>query len=69
MYKKSDFSGDLSFMGLADILQMLNSGRRTGILQLFGNHSPNKALVYFQEGSPIDAVYENLSGIEALYTG
>ena len=68
MHNKSDFSGDLSFMGLADTLQMLNSSRRTGILQIAGNHTSNKGLVYFHEGSPIDAACDHLSGIDALYS-
>ncbi|MDY6952250.1 MAG: cyclic nucleotide-binding domain-containing protein [Thermodesulfobacteriota bacterium] len=61
------FAGDLSFIGLADILQMLGSNRSTGVVRITTKGVSGPGLIYFQDGNPINATNGQLQGIEAIY--
>jgi len=61
------FAGDLSFIGLADILQMLGSNRSTGVVRITTKHVSSHGLIYFKDGNPINATNGPLQGIEAIY--
>jgi hypothetical protein len=61
------FAGDLSFIGLADILQMLGSNRSTGVVRITTKHVSSPGLIYFKDGNPINATNGPLQGIEAIY--
>jgi hypothetical protein len=67
MLAEAVFAGDLSFISLADILQMLGSNRSTGILRLTSQHVPTHGLIYFKDGNPINATNGSLQGIKAVY--
>jgi CRP-like cAMP-binding protein len=62
------FSGNLDFFSLPDLLQMLGNNGATGILRLYGPHSPHPGLIYFDEGQPIHALSDDKLGLEALYS-
>jgi len=61
-------SGDLTFLSLADLLQMLGGNGASGILRLHSPHSPQPGLAYFLNGNPIHAICGDKSGIDALYS-
>jgi CRP-like cAMP-binding protein len=68
MNAKADLSGNLSFLNLADLIQLLGSNGVTGILRIVGYYSQHPGLIYFENGNPINAESGNLTGIDALYS-
>lgn len=60
-------TGDLTFLSLADLLQLLGGNGSSGILRLHSPHSPEPGLVYFQNGNPVHALAPGRQGVEALY--
>jgi len=61
------FSGSLLFLSLADVFQLLGGNNCTGILTLSNPSSPDKAFVYFVNGNPINTVWGDLKGLDAVY--
>ena len=61
------FSGDLRFLGIPDLLQLIATNNSTGILELTNPHAMGPASVIFLRGSPTHATYASLRGLEALY--
>ena len=61
------FSGDLRFLGIPDLLQLIATNNSTGILELTNPHAMGPASVIFLRGSPLHATYASLRGLEALY--
>lgn len=59
--------GRLAFMGLADVFQILGGNQSTGVLQLTTPYSDKSGYVYFVNGSPVNATFGSLAGIEAIY--
>lgn len=62
---QSHFSGHLQDIGVIDLLQAFESGRRSGVLQI--EHGARSATVLFKSGKVIDAEQGQLRGEEALY--
>ena len=60
-------TGDLAFLNLADLLQMLGSNGSSGILRLRSPHSAEPGLAYFDSGNPVHAICADKRGIDALY--
>ncbi len=61
-------SGNLNFISLADLFQLINTTGSTGILRLINSYVPNPGLVFFIDGNPINAKNGELSGVEAVYS-
>jgi hypothetical protein len=61
------FSGNLRFLGIPDLLQLIATTNSTGILGLKNPHAPGPASVTFLRGNPTHAVYASLRGLEAVY--
>ncbi|MBI5416933.1 DUF4388 domain-containing protein [Candidatus Poribacteria bacterium] len=57
--------GDLSHFSLPDIIQLIGMGKRTGMLEL--KREKETGIVYFHEGQPVHAIFNNLKGEEAAY--
>ena len=68
MNSRIAFSGCLEFMGLADVFQMLGSNNNTGVLQITNDYLPNRGLIYFRNGHPINAINGPLRGLKAIYS-
>ncbi len=66
MNAKTDLSGNLSFLSLADLIQLIGSNGVTGILRIVGDYSRHPGLIYFEKGNPINAENGTLTGIDAL---
>ena len=61
------FSGNLRFLGIPDLLQLIATTNSTGILGLTNTYALGPASVTFLRGNPIHANYASLTGLEALY--
>jgi CRP-like cAMP-binding protein len=64
---KNVLTGDLKYLGLGDILQLIGANGSTGVLKLSCRYVPHPALLYFQDGNPVDARCGDLGGLDALY--
>ncbi|MFC1654542.1 response regulator, partial [Myxococcota bacterium] len=66
--QKARFAGTLSDMGVVDLIQTIEIGRKTGIIH-FTSHDdpPRMGEVYFRNGKVIDATLGKLEGEKAVY--
>ena len=62
------FLGNLRFLGIPDLLQLIATTNSTGILGLTNPYAMGPASVTFIKGNPTHATYSSLSGLDALYT-
>lgn len=60
-------TGELNFIGLADVFQILGGNNSTGVLHLTSPYAEVPAEVYFMDGNPINAVFGSLKGLDAIY--
>lgn len=67
MYGKAVLAGNLSFVSLADLFQILGGNNCTGVLHIASQYAPNPGLIYFGNGNPINATSGPLHGIDAIY--
>ncbi len=58
--------GNLSFLGLGELLQLFGGSGSTGILKLTSMHTENPGFIYIIDGNPIDAEFEDQKGNEVL---
>ncbi len=66
--QKVRFSGNLADMGVVDLIQTIEIGRKTGIALFHSATEPPKhATVYFRAGKVIDAELGKLHGEKAVY--
>ena len=63
---KNVLTGNLKYLGLGDIIQLLGANASTGILRLNNKYLPKPAFVYFEEGNPINAQHEEKNGLDVL---
>jgi CheY-like chemotaxis protein len=62
--QRAGFSGNLSDMGVVDLVQTFEIGRKTGTILILGERH---GTVYFKEGRVIDAELGSLRGESAFY--
>jgi hypothetical protein len=60
-----DFRGDLSQVGVTDLLQILSMNQRTGVLTL--STATGVGEVRLVQGEIVDAIYRRIEGSKALY--
>jgi CRP-like cAMP-binding protein len=60
-------AGDLSFISLADIFQILGGNNSTGTLHITSQHTSTPGLIHFANGNPINGATGPLHGIDAIY--
>ncbi len=61
-------AGKLTFIGLADLIQLLGTNGSTGILKLITPYATAPGFIYFEKGNPVDAAVNSLTGLDALYS-
>lgn len=61
----SGMTGELSEIGVVDLLQLINSSMKTGVIEFFLEQG--RAMVFFNEGEIIYARFLKLRNKEALY--
>ncbi|MEE9566904.1 MAG: cyclic nucleotide-binding domain-containing protein [Desulfobacteria bacterium] len=59
-------AGNLDFLSLGDILQLLGSNGSTGILRIKSRYVQDPGLIYMVDGNPANASNGSLTGLEAL---
>ena len=62
---KRRFFGSLEDMGMVDLLQTIELGRKSGVLSV--ERPPHSAKVYFSDGQVVDAETGRLKGEDAVY--
>lgn len=60
-------TGNLKFLNLGDLLQLLGANGVTGTLRIRSNYAQEPGIIYLIKGNPVHAVSESQSGIDALY--
>jgi CRP-like cAMP-binding protein len=60
--------GNLKFLSLADVVQLLGTIDAIGILCLRSKYNQNTGLIYFINGDPINAENGELTGLDAFYS-
>ena len=63
--RRTRLSGDLEDMGVVDLLQTFEVGRKSGVARI--ESSGRIAVVYFRDGKVVDAELGRLCGEEAVY--
>ncbi|MDF1525439.1 MAG: response regulator [bacterium] len=66
MKELGSLEGLLKEVDLVDVIQLIEMGRKTGMLLL--ESSPGPGRVYFELGVPVYAMTEKWEGLEAFYT-
>lgn len=61
------FTGDLQFLNLGELIQLIGSNGSTGVLRLLSKYVESPGLVYFKEGNPVDASNGVERGLDVLY--
>jgi len=63
-----ELSGNLEFLSLADIMQLLGGNGDSGVLRIYSPYTADTGVVFFLDGNPIDAFAGSNTGIDALYS-
>ncbi|MDY6832747.1 MAG: DUF4388 domain-containing protein [Thermodesulfobacteriota bacterium] len=61
-------TGNLRFLNLGELIQLIGSSGSTGVLQLLSKYVESPGVVYFQEGNPVDASNGAERGLKVLYS-
>lgn len=61
-------AGDLNFISLAELLQLLGSNGSTGILRIKNKYVQSPGLIYVVDGNLADASSGSLTGLDAIYS-
>ena len=68
MAGKPALAGDLEFIGLADLFQILGGNNCTGRLQITSKYAPAPGVVYFDGGNPVSATAGSIKDLDAVYS-
>ena len=68
MSGKPVLEGTLTFIGLAELFQILGGNNSTGTLRLMSPYSSDAGFVYFVNGNPVNGASGPLRGAEAVYS-
>ncbi|WP_300670488.1 cyclic nucleotide-binding domain-containing protein [Desulfoluna sp.] len=60
-------TGNLNFIDLADLLQLLNADGKTGVVTLTSRYVEKPGIIHVLDGNPIHAFCDEKKGEEALY--
>ncbi|MBU1172144.1 MAG: cyclic nucleotide-binding domain-containing protein [Proteobacteria bacterium] len=67
MENKTVLAGNLTFLTLGDLLQLLGTDNRTGVLRIINPHFKDPGLIYIKSGNPVDAQTSDKTGVDAIY--
>ena len=68
MASNAVLSGNLNFLNLAELLQLLGSNTSTGVLRITNKYASEPGVVFFIKGNPVHALNDKLSGLEAIFS-
>lgn len=63
---RTKFAGDLSDIGVVDLVQTIDVNRKSGIVHIV-NRDGRRGAVFFRDGNVIDAEVGHLAGVDAMY--
>ena len=66
--KEDILQGNIKFLNLGDLMQLLGGNGSSGILRIMSPYAPEPGIIYFDKGNPINASCGMLSGLDALYS-
>lgn len=61
-------AGNLNFLNLGELFQLLGANSSTGELKIISRYAEESGVVYLKNGSPIDATAGPLTGLDALFS-
>lgn len=61
-------AGNLSFLNLGELLQLLGTNASSGTLRIISKYTSQAGLIYMEKGNPINATNGSKSGLEALFS-
>lgn len=61
-------AGNLKFLALGDIMQLLGANSSTGVLRLISRYASEPGFIYFEGGNPTNASCGKLVGLDAIYS-
>jgi hypothetical protein len=62
----SVLSGNLEFLNLGEIIQLLGSNSSTGVLRITSKYAQQPGLIYIVNGNPVDASTGSAAGLDAV---
>lgn len=65
--EKVALAGNLGFLSLGDILQLIGSGGGSGVLEIFSPFTQEPGCIYFSKGNIINARTPDANGLDAVY--
>ncbi|MDM8538908.1 DUF4388 domain-containing protein, partial [Desulfobacterales bacterium HSG17] len=60
--------GNLEFIQIGDLLQVLGSNNATGMLSITSKYADYKGLIYFENGDPVNAQLGQVNGNQAIFS-
>ena len=67
MIRKAILKGNLCFISLADLFQILGGNGSSGVLQVTSPFAPDPGYIYFLNGDPINAGCGSIKGLPSIY--
>jgi len=67
MNTNCDLSGNLSFLNLGELLNLLGTNGSSGVLCIKSKYATQPGFVYIDQGNPINAANGSLSGLDAIF--
>ena len=64
---QNTLTGKLQFLALGDIIQLIGSNGRSGVLKLFSDYAPESGVIYFDKGNIINASSPSKKGKKAVF--
>ncbi len=68
MSRQTDLSGNLGFLNLGELLQLVGGSSATGTLRIHHERVPEPGVIWIVQGNPVDARNGSLTGLEALFS-
>ena len=62
------FAGNLSFLNLGELMQLLGTNGGTGTLYISSDYAPQPGVIYIEKGNPINAANGDKAGLDALFS-
>ena len=62
------FAGNLSFLNLGELIQLLGTTGGTGTLYICSNYASQPGVIYIDNGNPVDASNGDKTGLDALFS-
>ncbi len=61
-------AGNLKFLALGDIMQLLGANSSSGILRMISRYASEPGFIYFENGNPINASCGSKLGLDAIFS-